>query len=117
MATERQRGDHGRRRGLGKWQSGVDKHFQVYCLWVVSPNDLRLVRGMKQAAREKQLSGFGRLCVKIMIPSSIEQLILEYKYSMERHELHKRMLTDFRDTWFSLIFRRFCRRVIAFLEL
>ena len=102
---------------MGKWQSGVDKHFQVYCLWVVSPNDLRLVRGMKQAAREKQLSGFGRLCVKIMIPSSIEQLILEYKYSMERHELHKRMLTDFRDTWFSLIFRRFCRRVIAFLEL
>ena len=60
---------------------------------------------------------FWAFVCKIMLPSSIEQLILEYKYDLERHELHKRMLAEFRDTWFSLIFRRFCRRVISFLEL
>ena len=92
------------------------RFLSVSVVWTVSVRFI-LVLGGHRATKRRTSSNFGRLCVKIMIPSSIEQLILEYKYSMERHELHKRMLADFRDTWFSLIFRRFCRRVIAFLEL
>jgi len=52
-----------------------------------------------------------------MLPSSIEQLILEYKYSLERHEIHKRMLVEFRDSWFGRRQQNLLKTIISFLEM
>ena len=53
-----------------------------------------------------------RLIFVKMLPKVVREIILDYKYSLETHERHARLMRELNHKYYHILFRTFCRHLL-----
>ena len=47
-----------------------------------------------------------------MLPRVVREIILDYKYSLETHDRHTKLMCELKHKYYHIVFRTFCRHLL-----